>query len=221
MKKLLIAVPIVALVLGTSMGCATKKYVNTQTGSVNAKVDALSETVEQTQERMRTNEGRIGDVDQKALAAGQKADAAGKSAQQAQSAATAAGQKVDAVDQATRRLIYEVVLTEDQGNFALGKADLPPEAKAELDKVVAQLKADPKTYFIEIEGHTDSTGSAKYNQRLGLERAEAVKRYFYETHQVPLHKINVISYGETKPVNGNKTPAERALNRRVVIKVLA
>ena len=51
-------------------------------------------------------------------------------------------------------------------------------------------------------------------------RAEAVKRYLYEKHQVPLHKINVISYGEDKPVSPNKTRAGRAQNRRVVIKVL-
>ena len=61
----------------------------------------------------------------------------------------------------------------------------------------------------------------KYNEQLGLMRAEAVKRYLYEKHQVPLHKINVISYGEGKPVAPNKTRDGRAQNRRVVIKVLA
>ena len=47
-----------------------------------------------------------------------------------------------------------------------------------------------------------------------------MKRYFYDQHQVPLHKISVISYGEEKPVAENKTKAGRAQNRRVVIKVL-
>ena len=60
-----------------------------------------------------------------------------------------------------------------------------------------------------------------YNEKLGLERAEAVKRYLYEQHQIPLHKMNVISYGEDKPVAPNKDRAGRAQNRRVVIKVLA
>ena len=54
-----------------------------------------------------------------------------------------------------------------------------------------------------------------------LERAEAVKRYLYEQHQIPLHKMNAISYGEDKPAAENKTRAGRAQNRRVVIKVLA
>ena len=65
------------------------------------------------------------------------------------------------------------------------------------------------------------TGDAVMNERLGLARAEAVKRYLYEHHQIPLHKINVISYGEEKPVAPNNTRVGRAQNRRVVIKVLA
>ena len=79
----------------------------------------------------------------------------------------------------------------------------------------------PLAVWIEIEGHTDNVGSKTYNEQLGLERAEAVKRYLYEQHQVPLHKINAISYGEDKPATDNKTRDGRAQNRRVVIKVLA
>ena len=63
-------------------------------------------------------------------------------------------------------------------------------------------------------------GGPAINEKVGMERAEAVKRYLYEQHQIPLHKMNVISYGETKPVAPNKTKDGRAQNRRVVIKVL-
>ena len=98
---------------------------------------------------------------------------------------------------------------------------LPDEAKARLDQMVTELKADPKGIFIEIEGHTDNAGDTDVNEKLGLERAEAVKRYLYEQHQVPLHKINVISYGEEKPVAPNNTRDGRAQNRRVVVKVLS
>jgi peptidoglycan-associated lipoprotein len=59
------------------------------------------------------------------------------------------------------------------------------------------------------------------NERIGMQRAEAVKKYLYEQYQIPLHKMNVISYGEDKPIAPNKTRAGRAQNRRVVIKVLA
>ena len=75
--------------------------------------------------------------------------------------------------------------------------------------------------FIEIEGHTDNVGSVEGNERLGMERAETVKRYLYEQHQIPLHKMNVISFGEEKPVAPNNTRDGRAMNRRVVMKVLS
>ena len=100
-------------------------------------------------------------------------------------------------------------------------AALPAPAQAKLDEMISTLKADPKGAFFEIEGHTDSIGSQNLNMQLGLERADAVKRYLYEKHQIPLHKISVISYGQEKPVAPNKTKAGRAQNRRVVIKVLA
>jgi len=220
MKKLVFAVPVLALALGGTTACATKKMVKTQVGEVNGKVETLSKSVEENQERTRANEGRIGEVDSKAQAAGQRADAAGRSAMDARAAADAVNTRADAIERASKRLVYEVTLSEDKGGFKFGKAVMPDEAKADLDKLVQQLKSEPNGAYIEIEGHTDNAGPAATNYRLGLERAEAVKRYLYDQHQVPLHKINVISYGEEKPIAPNKTKAGRAQNRRVVIKVL-
>ena len=220
MRKLLFVVQIVMLGVG-STACATKKFVRGEVGQVNTKVDGLSTQLEETQERTRKNEGRIGEVDQKADAAGKSASAAQAAADAAKGEASKAGERAAAVETASRRLVYEVVLSEDQGNFKFGKVDLPDTAKQRIDQMVTDLKADPKGIFIELEGHTDNVGSKEYNTKLGEERAEAVKRYLYEAHQVPLHKINVISYGEEKPVSPNKTKDGRAQNRRVVIKVLA
>jgi outer membrane protein OmpA-like peptidoglycan-associated protein len=224
-RKFLIAVPIAVLTVGGSTACATKKFVRTNVGDavapVNEKVDSLGRSVEETQERVRRNEGRISEVDQKALAAQQSAQQANSAAAEASNAANAAGAKADAVDRASRRLVYEVVLSEDQGNFKFAKTELPTEAKARLDELISQLKADPKGAYFEIEGHTDNVGAKMVNEKIGLERAEAVKRYLYEQHQIPLHKINVISYGEDKPVAPNKTKDGRAQNRRVVVRVLA
>jgi peptidoglycan-associated lipoprotein len=221
MRKLAFVVPVVLLAAGGSTACATKKFVRGEVGQVNSKVEGLSTQLEETQERTRKNEQRIGEVDTKADAAGKSAQDARQAANVADEKAIAAGKKVDAVEAATRRLVYEVVLSEDQGNFKFGKAELPEEAKARIDEMVNQLKADPKAIYIEIEGHTDSVGSNNMNDHLGLERAEAVKRYLYEAHQVPLHKMNAISFGEEKPVAPNNTKQGRAQNRRVVIKVLA
>jgi peptidoglycan-associated lipoprotein len=221
LRKFLFALPIAALALGGSTACATKKFVKTSVGEVNDKVDSQGRAIEETQERTRKNEGRISEVDQKAAAAAQSAQQANSAAAEANNAATAVNSKVDTMDKASKRLVYEVVLSEDGGNFKFGKTQLPDEAKQKIDEMVAQLKQDPKNVFIEIEGHTDNVGPKALNEKLGLERAEAVQRYLYEQYQIPLHKMNVISYGEDKPVAPNKTKEGRAQNRRVVIKVLA
>jgi outer membrane protein OmpA-like peptidoglycan-associated protein len=213
------------MALGGTSACATKKMVKQRVGEVDTKVDTLSKSVEENQERTRANEGRIGEVDSKAAAAAQAAQAAHDAATAANANATnvgnAANSKFDAIDKANKRLVYEVVLSEDQGNFKFGKTTLPDEAKAKIDEMVAQMKQDPKNIYLEIEGHTDNVGDKVINEKIGLERAEAVKRYLYEQYQIPLHKMNVISYGKEKPVAPNKTRAGRAQNRRVVIKVLA
>ena len=228
LRKFFVAVPITMLCVATSTACATKKFVRTSVGEVNEKVDSQGRAIEETQERTRRNEGRISEVDQKAIAAAQRAEAAHSAAAAAdQNAAAAkavgaeANTKFETMDRANRRLVYEVVLSEDQGNFKFGKTALPDEAKQKIDEMVASLKQDPKNIFLEIEGHTDNVGAAKTNEAIGLARAEAVKKYLYDQYQIPLHKMNVISYGMEKPVAPNKTRAGRAQNRRVVIKVLA
>jgi len=221
MKKLVVAAPILALALGGTTACATKKMVRTEVGEVNGKVETLSKSVEETQEITRANEGRINEVDQKAAAACQSAAAAGKRADEARAAADAVNAKADAIDRASKRLVYEVTLSEDKGGFKFGKSAMPDEAKADIDQLVQQLKATQNGAYIEIEGHTDNVGDPKTNEAIGLARAESVKRYLYDQYQIPLHKMNVISYGETKPMAPNNTKDGRAQNRRVVIKVLA
>ncbi|HZT78075.1 MAG TPA: OmpA family protein [Vicinamibacterales bacterium] len=221
LRKFFVAGSIAALAIGGSTACATKKFVRTSVGEVNDKVDSMGRSIEETQERTRQNEGKIADVDQKAGAAQQAADQAGQQAKAANSAAAAVDNKFTEFDKQNRRLVYEVVLSEDSGNFKFGKTELPDEAKQEIDQVVSQLKQDPKNVWIEIEGHTDNVGPKAVNEKIGLERAQAVERYLYEQYQIPLHKMNVISYGAEKPVAPNKTKQGRAQNRRVVIKILA
>src|SRR5690606_30935439 len=193
MRRIVLAVPVMAIALGGATACATKGFVNTQVGEVNTKVDSLGRSVEETQERTRANEGRIEEVDQKAAAAGTAAN-------EAREAASSAHSRLETIDAASKRLVYEVTISEDKGNFGSNRFEIPEEARAEIDELVAQLKANPNGAWIEIEGHTDATGSETYNLQLGQKRAEQVKRYLYEEHQVPLHKMNVISFGEEKPI---------------------
>ena len=227
-RKNLFAVSAVVLAVAVAPACASKGFVRTEVGNVNDRVDTLSTSLEETQEQTRQNETRIGAVDEKAEAAGRSAADARTAAGEAQTAADAAAgaaEQVDArvseVDASMRRLIYEVTLSEDQGNFQFGGAELPDAAKARLDQLLSELRTDPQGVYIEIEGHTDSVGAPTYNQQLGAERAEAVKLYLYQQHQVPLHKINTISYGEDRPVGPNNTREGRAQNRRVVVRVLS
>jgi len=191
MRKSLIAASLLSLTVAMAPACATKKYVRTEVGGVNSKVDTLSGTLEQTQGRIQQDETRIGQNETKIGQVDQKAEAAGQSAQAAQNTATAA--------QTAAR-----------------------QVGTRVDQVVGQLKGQQgKDVYIEIEGHTDNVGDKTTNERIGLARAEAVKKYLYEQYQIPLHKMNVISYGKDKPIAPNKTKAGRAQNRRVVIKVLA
>ncbi len=192
-------------------GCATKKYVAREVGGVNQKVDAVSVQVEQTQERVKRNEVRIDEVNQTSQAG--IAEAKG-SAQQALVKAT------DAEKAAKGKLIYTVTLSNDKVTFPVNRAVVSDEAKALIDEAIAQLKAENKGVFFEIEGHTDATGPEEYNVKLGEDRAMAVRNYLHDQHGIALNRIQVISYGETKPVADNKTKDNRAQNRRVVIKVL-
>ncbi|MGE0362849.1 MAG: OmpA family protein [Vicinamibacterales bacterium] len=228
MKKSLFVMSCFAVTLAVAPACATKKFVRTEVGMVNDKVTTMGKSLEETQERVRVAEQRIGEVDTKAGQAGQAAQQANTAAQAAQTTGNQAMEvgktavaRAEAIETASRKLIFETVLSDDKAKFARGKSDLPDEAKAAIDAMVAQLKSQKANIWVEIEGHTDNTGDAAFNQALGLARAEAVKRYLYEQHQVPLHKMNAISFGEDKPVMDNKTRDNRAQNRRVVIKVLA
>ena len=224
MNKTVLQVLALVVTIAATSACATKGYVNEGLAEVNEKVETLSNSLEETQEATRENADGVATARREAAEAGDSAAAAGLTADEAGRSASAAGNRADAVGRETERLmrlLYEVVLSQDQGDFKFGNADLPDGAREEIDRLAGQLKSDaPKNVYIEIEGHTDATGEPEVNEHLGLERAEAVKRYLHESHQIPLHRMNTISYGEEKPVAPNDTREGRAQNRRVVVRVL-
>jgi len=208
-----ILVPLVAASVASLAltGCATKKYVGREVGEINQKVDALSGEMEKTQERVKRNEVRIDDVDKQAQAG--ISDAKG-------SAQTALKRATEAERAAKGKLIYTVTLSNDKVTFPINRAAVSPDARALVDEAIAQLKAENRGVYFEIEGHTDSSGSEAYNEKLGLDRATAVRNYMHDQQGIALNRIEVISYGETKPIVDNKTREHRAQNRRVVINVL-
>ena len=202
--------PLLAAALAIA-GCAKKSYVQREVGEVNQKVDAVSGQVEKTQQRVTENEARIESVD--------KTSQSGIS--EAKGSASAAMSKAQDAERAAKgKLIYTVTLSNDKVHFPIDKAEISDEAKAMIDEAVTPLVSANKGVYFEIEGHTDATGDPAYNFRLGEERALAVRDYIAKTHSIALNRLNVISYGEEKPVVDNKTKDDRAQNRRVVIRIL-
>src|SRR5258706_616467 len=139
MEKWMSAVVLAGVVTVGLPACATKGFVKNRVGEVNGKVNDLAGSVEATQERTRKNEAAINDADQKAQAAGgaaaraqQSANAAGNDARAANARAGEVGAKADEIDKASKRLVYTLVLSQDEGQFQFGKTQLPDEAKAKL-----------------------------------------------------------------------------------------
>jgi peptidoglycan-associated lipoprotein len=202
--------PLLAAALAIA-GCAKKSYVQREVGEVNQKVDAVSGQVEKTQQRVTENETRIDSVDKSAQSGISEAKG---------SASAAMSKAQDAERAAKGKLIYTVTLSNDKVHFPVNKAEISDDAKAMIDEAVTPLVSANKGVYFEIEGHTDATGDPAYNFRLGEERALAVRDYIAKTHSIALSRLNVISYGEEKPVVDNKTKDDRAQNRRVVIRIL-
>jgi outer membrane protein OmpA-like peptidoglycan-associated protein len=207
-----------------SSACATKGFVTEtverRTAVVEQRVAAVERNLDDTADRTQRNTAHIGEVDKTANMAVDKAVLADESAQTAQATAFGAARRAGALEATNRQLLFEVVLSEDHGQFRFADAALPETAVSDLDALVDRARNHQAAVHFEIEGHTDATGPEPYNRRLGLERAESVKRYLYENHQLPLHKINVFSFGEERPIAPNDSVDGRAKNRRVVVRVL-
>jgi outer membrane protein OmpA-like peptidoglycan-associated protein len=150
--------------------------------------------------RVDAHDAKIATLDQTTKEALERAEAAGKLAE--------------------GKFVFSTVLSDDSMKFPTDKATLSPEAQARLDAFIEKLKTDNRNVYVEIQGHTDATGTKEGNYRLGEERAEAVRRYLNE-HGVALNRIGTISYGQDAPIAPNNTRAGRAQNRRVVLIVLA
>lgn len=102
--------------------------------------------------------------------------------------------------------------------FGVGKDLLTPEAKEQLDQFVVE-HASAKRYFIAIEGFTDKTGSAAYNDDLSRRRAEHVMAYLITKHDLPPFRVQEIGLGKEKPADEGRNRMARAKNRRVEVRL--
>jgi outer membrane protein OmpA-like peptidoglycan-associated protein len=183
--------------------CATKDFVRETVAPVQTSVSGLGTRVQAHDEGLKALDSRM-----------QGSEARIQALQQEAAARAEAAKKLPAP-----RLLMSTLLTDDKIRFRSGRAQLTEEAGQELDQLVAKLKADDQPVFVEIQGHTDSTGSDAGNQQLGLQRAEAVRLHLARAG-LPLARMATISYGESAPLVDNNTREGRSTNRRVHLIVM-
>jgi outer membrane protein OmpA-like peptidoglycan-associated protein len=195
-----------ALLLGISglTACATKTYVGEEVAKSSAttekRINEVESQVEATQTRVKQHETKLTELDNATRQALERAQQAGKLAE--------------------GKFVYSLVLSDDAAKFPVNKHELSKEAEEQLMAFAERLKGENKNVYLEIQGHTDSTGPDDYNMKLGEARAEAVRRYLNK-QGVALNRMSTISYGSNEPVESNKTKEGRSKNRRVVVIVLA
>ena len=212
MKKMVSPAMVGVLALGLMVsGCATKQFVQEQV----AASEQLTETkISEVQTSVEANQEKIGALETKS--AQMEKDIAKLSA----TAKDALQRAEEAGKLAKGKFLYEVVLTDNDVTFGFNKYGLSDEAEAALDAFAQRIKSENKNVFVEIQGHTCNIGSDKANLELGYRRAEQAMRYLNMNHGFPLHSMNVITYGKTKPIADNSTKDGRSQTRRVALVVM-
>ena len=195
-----------ALLLGIFgvSACASKPYVNEEIAkssvATEKRINDVESQVEATQTRVKQHDAKLTELDNATRQALERAQQAGKLAE--------------------GKFVYSLVLSDDAAKFPVNKHELSPEAMDALNAFAERLKAENKNVYLEIQGHTDATGTDEINYKLGEARAEAVRVYLNK-QGVALNRMSTISYGKSEPVESNKTKEGRSKNRRVVVIVLA
>jgi len=241
MKSIMMAGAVTLSLLGT--GCATKKYVAKTVAPVEQRVTG-TENKNQEQDKTIATQGneiqeldrdlshtkeQLKDTDNKATQAGlaakaadQKADGAKLAADSAQQSATGARtfaeQGLDRLGRTVDGLNKYTMAKSETVLFGVNKDTLSDEGKQQLDELAKQASGMDR-YVVEIQGFTDKTGPASYNDMLSQRRAEAVARYLSIQYKVPVRNITMLGEGYATPVADDKTSTGRKQNRRVEVKL--
>jgi outer membrane protein OmpA-like peptidoglycan-associated protein len=201
-------VAVIGMISGT--GCATKKYVQTELVTLDQKVEGVEGGVEENQKRLREHDERLATI--------------GSVIKEHEAELATVDGKIDSKFEEAKKyargnLIFKETLRNNEAKFKFDSYELTDEATALLDTFVQKLIKQDQGRYLEIQGHTDSTGEAEWNLLLGKKRAEAVMEYLYKQHHIPLHRMEAISFGNSAPVAENSSREGRAQNRRVEILV--
>jgi len=216
-QRLAFAVILAALL----SGCATERYVNQKTAAMGTTVNA------RTDNEMLKLETRLNSLDKQVTGTGQQVGAMDSRISKVEGNLGVAHRLAqEALDRANAshllaqgKLAYQVTLNDSQIKFDIASSTLNKQAIQVLTDVVNKIKAENRNVYVEIQGHTDNQGDKAENKQLGLERAESVREFMHKAG-LPLHRINVISYGSSQPVVPGNSSKARAQNRRVVLMVL-
>lgn len=200
MRKVVNYLCLVVFFAASFTGCVTKRTFQEEIQKRDERITGLETELESNESRLTEQEKRLEEVSATAKDAMTRAEEAGELAK--------------------GKFLYEVVLSEDRCKFKINQTELSDDCKIALDEFIAHLKSQNKNVYIEIQGHTDSLGDPIVNREIGYKRATAVYEYLATYGNIPLHRMNVISYGESQPVADNSTREGREINRRVVLVVL-
>jgi peptidoglycan-associated lipoprotein len=198
--RVLMATSMVAILGGCATTGAVDRKIAEQQAETNRKIESVAGQVEDLQQKQRQTDVRLDQLSQESREALQRAQEAGVLAK--------------------GKVVFEQAFTEDRIKFKTDQYELDNNAKNALTEFANRVKALDAGYFVEVQGHTDDTGGSRYNDELGQRRADEVRRYLSRDHSIPLNRMSTISYGDTLPVETNKTSKGRAANRRVVLVVL-
>jgi outer membrane protein OmpA-like peptidoglycan-associated protein len=224
-------------------GCATKKYVAKTVAPVEQRVSG-TESKNTEQDKTIATQGtqiegmdrdlsqtkeKLGDVDAKATQAGDAAKMADQKAAGAQQTADGAQKAADDAHTFAQQGLNHLGETVDAMNkfqmtkseavlFGFNQDTLTAEAKEQLDAMGNQAKGMNR-FVIEVQGFTDKSGAASYNDILSERRAEAVARYLANQYQIPVRSISILGSGYAQPVADDTSREGRKMNRRVEVRL--
>jgi OOP family OmpA-OmpF porin len=204
------------------VGCATKGYVRNSIQPIDQKVDQVDQN---SQKRDSSQVADINKTNQVIDEDEKKLDATSEIAKTADDTSRGAMAKTNqnAKDLSDLRTVvaniddYKPVNTAVV-HFAVNKDALTKDEKAKLDDVAGQI-GSLQRYFITVEGFTDQTGDAAYNDQLSRERANQVISYLVGSHDVPVYRIHMVGLGKQKLIDEGKGRKAREESRRVEITV--
>lgn len=248
MKKLQIVMLMMALGSLASGCMATRKFtrneVKTSSDQLNSRVDQTNSEVKETKDavdqvntKVAGVDQRVSGVDQRVTGVDQKVAGVDSKVSDLDSRTTQGinGLKSDVnsvgskADQANSNVASLDKKFQNRNNFQVSvqksvlfkfdSSDLKTADKSPLDEAASMLSQNPDAIIV-LEGHTDNTGDAAYNMRLGERRVDAVRRYLAIEKSIPVYKIEQISFGSEKPLAPNNSKDGREQNRSVNISVL-